>query len=124
MFDMFAKLEAIIAKSHILAIYTLIHCLIGINFSKLASITVIVVLFTSNFFCYLLFFDFIFFLFDLSHNLGWLLISTKWTFYNSIIFNLMFGPLHKTLKMKGISANSRTRGRGIAFHDLSMADRT
>lgn len=36
----------------------------------------------------------------------------------------MFGPLHETFKMEGVSTDCSTRCSGIALDDLSVADRT
>ena len=97
MFDMFSQPEAAITKSNILAVYAFIDSLITIYFPKLTAITVVVVLFASYLFGDYLLLYLILFLFDLSHDFGWFFIPTKWTLYDSIVLDLVFGPLQKTL---------------------------
>ena len=124
MFDVFSKFEAIITEDDILAVTTFINSFIGINFPKFAAITIIVVLLTAYFFRNQLFFNFVFLLLDFSHDFRRFLIPTKRTLHHPIIFELMLGPLGKTVKMEGVSTNSSARSSGIAPYYLHVANRT
>jgi len=65
-----------------------------------------------------------FFLSNLFNNFWRFLISTKWTFNQSIIFKLMLSPLCKAFQMEGISAYCGTSCSCIAFNYLHVADGT
>ena len=122
MLDVFSKFEAIIAEGYIFAINTLIDSLVGVNLSQLAAITVVVVVLASHLFGNLLFLDLVLFLLDFPHNFRGFFVSTKRTFDDPVIFDLMLGPLHEALQMKSIPTNSGARRSGIAFDYLHMAN--
>ena len=92
---MFSKFEAIIAEGYIFAINTLIDSLVGVNLSQLAAIAVVVVVLASHLFGNLLFLDLVLFLLDLPHNFRGFFVSTKRTFDDPVIFDLMLvEPYH------------------------------
>ena len=103
--------------------HTFVNCLLTSYLSKLASITVIVVLFSYLFIDLLLLYH-VLLLFDLSYYICWFLISTKRTLHNIIVLHLMLCPLTKALKVKSISTDSMTRGSCITFDDLHVTDGT
>ena len=74
---------------------TLIDCFIGPDLSKLATITVVHVLFT-YLLIKLLLLEHVLFFFDLPDDIWSFFIPTKRALDNIIIFHFMFGPLTKT----------------------------
>lgn len=123
MFNVFSSVKTVLTKCYILTSYTFIDGFILFNLFKPTSITVVIITYT-NFFNIHCVFDLILFDFNFHKGLISFLISTKWTFDNSIIFELIFHPLRETIQMESISAYICTCCNSITFDYLHMTNST
>jgi hypothetical protein len=93
---MLTKTKAAFAKGDILAISTFVDSFNGLNFFQLASVAVVIV-FLTYFFVDDLFLVLYNFLPNFFQNIRGFFISAERTFYNTVVFDFMVGPLSKTL---------------------------
>lgn len=101
----------------------LVDCFVGADFSELAPVTVVHVLF-AYLLVELLLLEHVLFFLDLSDDVGSFFVSTKWTLDYVVILHFVLRPLTEALQVKGVSAYGGAGSRRIVFDDLHVANST
>lgn len=123
MFDVLAKVKACCTQRDILTKNALIHCLIGMDFSQLAPVTIVEELLPDFLIVFAL--DVLeLFLLEFSEIFCWFPIPAQRALNDTLLAEFVLGPLGETLQMEHILTLGLASGNGVLLHNLHLTDRT